>query len=910
MTPERWQHIKEIFYGALAHSISDRASFIDAACDGDESVRHEVSQLIAAYEESGEFLEAPAFELAARSLAANKSAELAPGQTISRYKIIKLLGSGGMGEVYLAEDTRLRRKVALKLLPVSFAGESDRVRRFAQEACAASALNHPNVCTIHEVGETEDRRHFIVMEHIDGLTLRTHMATRRMEITELLDVAIQIASGLEAAHTVGVVHRDVKPENVMLRPDGIVKILDFGLAKLIESNSPFDSAVSTQLKVRTETGMVMGSACYMSPEQARAQEVDNRTDIWSLGVVLYEMATGRVPFEGETPSHVVVAILESEPPPLSPDTEVAVGVNRIIAKALRKNKNERHQTAAELINDLRTLKEELQVQAMLKRELQPAAIQTKFAVKEALGTTLTAPTGVVRTSRINATASSMLSAAQILSSLNQHRILAGAALFMLLIIAFGVMYFAVDRNKASLTARTGRSIAVLPIKPIDSANRDELYEIGIADSLIHRLSSTQGITVRPLSVIRKYASIDQDPLAAGKEQQVDYILASNYQIAGGKVRVTAQLFNVASGEIEETYKSEKEAGKIFELQDAIAAEIGNILLTRFGTTSASSIKRGTNNEEAYRLYLQGMFLVEKLGASNSKRAIELFDLALALDPNYAKAWAGKARAHCQFAHFGGSTPDAEFTHAKPALERAFALDNNLAEAYGTLGTIQADYDWDFVEAEKQFLRAIEIDPTSVNVHIWYARRLAGRGRPEEGLHRIKVAIDLNPSSVLEQNSYGFILHFARRHDDAITQLRRVVEMDPGNPGAYDPLWRSYHMKGDYPRAYEFFMEFQRSIRTNDETLKSYETAYATGGWHGPLNKYVEILKDLDVTGFRAYTIAGLSALLGEREQAFRYLNEAAERRAPLISFMVGDPTFDSLRDDPRFKEFVSRVGLK
>jgi tetratricopeptide (TPR) repeat protein len=304
-----------------------------------------------------------------------------------------------------------------------------------------------------------------------------------------------------------------------------------------------------------------------------------------------------------------------------------------------------------------------------------------------------------------------------------------------------------------------------------------------------------------------------------------------------------------------------------------------------------------------------MYLVDKENLADSKRAIELFDEALAIDANYAKAWADKARAHCSYAHRGGNSPDAEYAKAKPAIERAFALDLNLAEAYAVLGVIRTDYDWDFADGEKQFLRAIEIDPNSDNFHRWYANRLAGRGRSEEAIARIKTAVDLNPSSVFHQIMYGRILYFARRYDEAITQLQRVVEMDPASPVAYDILWGSYHMKGDYPRAYESFMRFQQLIGTKDEMLRSYETSYAKSGWQGTLLRYLEILKANDASG-SDYTIAVLSALLNKREQSFRYLNDAANKRAAQISNILGDPGLDLLRDDQRFDEFVKRVGLK
>ena len=441
------------------------------------------------------------------------------------------------------------------------------------------------------------------------------------------------------------------------------------------------------------------------------------------------------------------------------------------------------------------------------------------------------------------------------------------------------------------------------------ANRDEIYEIGIADALINRLGTTKGLVVRPLSATRRYADVGQDPLAAGKEQKVDYVLASNYQLAAGKIRITAQLLEVTSGQIEETYKSEKDAGDVFAMEDAIAAEIGNLLQARFATTSSTQAgKRGTTNEEAYLLYLQGKYLLDKEETTaDAKRAIELFDKAVSLDPDYAKAWAGKARAHCAFAHWGGSSSDAEFAKAEPAIGQALALDNNLPEAYGVLGIIKADYDWNFPESERQFLRAIEIAPECDNVNRWYASRLAGQGRSEEAIARIKTAIDINPNSLFHQIIYGRILYFARRYDDAITQLLRVIEMDSARPIAYSLLWRSYHQKGDYPRAYESFMKFQRSIRMNDEVLKNYETSYAKNGWQGVLLRNVEILKANNAKGTYAYNISVLSALLDQREQSLRYLNDAVKNRSLDIGSINGDPGLDLLRDDPRFAELVRRV---
>ncbi|MBA3569746.1 MAG: serine/threonine protein kinase [Pyrinomonadaceae bacterium] len=315
MTPEKWQHVKELFDSALERKAEDRAAFLDHACDGDESLRKEVESLLTSYEEGESFMERPAVALAAETLAGSQGESLI-GQTIGHYQVTREIGSGGMGEVYLAQDAKLGRPVALKLLPSYLSKDEDRLRRFEREARTASALNHPNVCVIYEVGETEDDRHYMAMEYVDGVTLRQHMMIAPMGLREVLDVAVQITSGLAAAHEVGIVHRDIKPENIMLRRDGYVKVLDFGLAKLTEQ-PPTTVATPTGARVKTDTGVVMGTSRYMSPEQARGLALDARTDIWSLGVVIYEMVTGRPPFEGATTSDVIVSILEREPPPLA-----------------------------------------------------------------------------------------------------------------------------------------------------------------------------------------------------------------------------------------------------------------------------------------------------------------------------------------------------------------------------------------------------------------------------------------------------------------------------------------------------------------------------------------------------------------------------------------------------------------
>ena len=733
-----------------------------------------LSHFSTSHELADSFIETPASDIAA-GLLAEGQARLLSGQMVGHFRIAEVLATGGMGDVYLAEDTRLGRKVALKLLPEQFTVNVDRVRRFGQEARAASALNHPNIVTIYEIGQI-DSLHFIATEYVDGKTLREHITNTELTMGEVLDLTVQITSALQAAHEAGIVHRDIKPENIMLRRDGVVKVLDFGLAKLTTDVGVVDGQGLAQSKVQTNPGVVMGTVAYMSPEQARGAEVDARTDIWSVGVVLYEMVAGRAPFVGETSSHVIVSILESEPPPVSLGAEVPAELDRIISKALRKNRADRYQLASDLAGDLKSLKERLKVEAMLNQVLEPSTSRIEFTKTDRQGVTIrqlipqTADLPARRTARVEYFA----------SEIKRHKTLALAAS---LILAFGVIalaYFRINENKAELSVPSKKSIAVLPLKPINARDRVEIYELGIADSLIHKLSSMKGFIVRPLSATRTYSDIEQDPLAAGREQKVDYVLASNYQLAGGKIRITAQLFNVASGQIEETYKSEKDAANVFAMQDAIAGEVGNILSARFGSTSSSpTAKRGTTNEEAYRLYLQGMYILDKRNLADARKAAEILEQAVRLDPNYATAWAGKAHAHRAVANFGRSPNiHEEYQKSIEAINKALALDENLADAHSALCENKMNYEYDFDGAERECKRAIELDPNSSLAHQIYSRYLMGRGRFDEAIAEIKIAIDLEPASLFSQRLYGNVLYYARRYEEAVLQFKRVIAMDP------------------------------------------------------------------------------------------------------------------------------------
>lgn len=461
-------------------------------------------------------------------------------------------------------------------------------------------------------------------------------------------------------------------------------------------------------------------------------------------------------------------------------------------------------------------------------------------------------------------------------------------------------------SKSAANPASVRSFAVLPLKPINSTTRDEIYEMGIADSLIHRLSSMKGFVVRPLNASRKYADIEQDAIAAGQEQKVDYVLASNYQLADGKIRITAQLFNVASGQVEETYKAEKDATNLFTMQDAIATDVATRLQARFMTASnGSSARSGTANEEAYRLYLQGRLLTMKVNGPAQEKAIEYFEQAIKLDPNYALAYARMAIAYQRMGMLNHDKPAAK--NNEDIINKALELDPNLSEAYVARGQRHLAFEWDVPAAEKDFLRALELEPNNDYAHWLYALLLASRKQFDEALTEIETAQAIDPSAGQYMMHRGRILLYARRYDEAVLNFERMMDLDENSFSNWTQY--AYEMKGDEAKAYEIFTKLQE--RWESKHREVYPKIYETAGWQGVKRKSLEFAKvNIKEGSGNPFNVARECAMLGERDQAFEFLNKAVEERKWLIYNLNVEPAFDSLRDDPRFEELVRRVGLK
>lgn len=860
---DRWQKVREVFDAAMRQKPEERPKFVFEVCGDDKTLLAEVESLLSSLDGAENFLETPVVSKVA-DIIQSEIPTLERGQILDHYEIIKQIGEGGMGEVFLAKDTNLNRNVALKLLASHITEDKNRVSRFRQEAFATSALNHPNIVTIYEIGKWNERD-FIVTEFIAGMTLRERLRKKKLIAGETLDIVLQIASALAAAHGAGIVHRDIKPENIMIRADNLVKVLDFGIAKYRPTEN------GQKALIETEAGEIIGTAAYMSPEQARGLEVDSQTDIWSLGVILYEMLEGRLPFDGKTKSDRIVSILEREPAPLAKiGRKIPFALQQIVNRALAKDKKHRYGDIAEMAEDLHLLRE-------TTGDKQPPAF--------------------------------ILPARKSSAPPRRAYLLAAVSLFILLTGAIGFWFY--FSNPLKTIAGERKSIAVLPVKPINQANRDELYEIGIADSLIQRLGLFKNFAVRPLNAIRKYADINQDPIAAGKEQQVDYVLASNYQIANGKIRVTSQLLNVGNGHIEETYKTEKDVSDVFAMQDTVANEVGNLLQSHFAVASGTpATTRGTNNEEAYRLYLQGMYLADRHNLRTAREAVEVLERAVEIAPDYAQAWAGKAYAHRAVANFIGrrDSNHEDYQKSMEAIKRALSLDGNLAEAYSTLCENKMYYEYDFAEAESACKRATELNPNSPLAHQVFSRYLISRGRFDEAITEIKTTIDLEPASLFNNSLYGINLYYARRYPEAVAQFKRVIAMDENFAHPYYWLYVTLAAQGNESEAFEIFIKWQVKSNIADEAvLQAYRAAYQTFGWQGVMQ---EQAKQYEQIGERYFEGVEFNAQAGNKDKAFEYLKKSYQQREMWIAYLKVDPRLDPLRSDPRFEELVRRVESK
>ena len=878
MTPDRWQKAKGLFDAVLKLPPDDRLHFLDANDDGDAEVRLEVESLLAISEEAAGFLEQPAVREVAESITANTES-LRPGQTVSHYKIIRLLGSGGMGDVYLAEDTRLLRQVALKTLSEYSSANHESLQRFLREVHSASALNHPNICTIHEVNDYAGSP-FIAMEHIPGETLDRKIKAG-LNPREVVDIALQIADALAEAHAHNIVHRDIKPANIMVTPRGQVKVLDFGLAKKI-SNESLDETQKI-----SRSGLIIGTATYMSPEQARGTEVDVRTDVFSFGIVLYEMTTGKPPFEGENMMDVIGSILNKEPPPLHQGlVEFPADLERIINKSLRKDREERYQTAKDLLEELKGLKQSLEFQNNVERTASPNRGQSDGQI-----------IGATTAGNVANTTSS---AEYITGEIKKHKftLLAMAAFLVLAVGASAFWYF---NNRVSHSSQID-SIAVLPFQNASGdANLDYLSD-GLSESLIDRLSELPDLKVIARSSSFKYRGENIDLHDAASKLGVQAIITGRLVRRGDDLSIRVEMIDARDDRQLWSEQYNRRATDSLTLQQEIAQTVSRKLRSKLsGAQEQELAKQDTVNPQAYELLLRGRFVrLQRAGAGggqNLTKAIEYFQQAVDVDPNYALA-------HFELSFTSNLIGD--FDKSEAEARKALELDENLAEGHIAQAVVKQNA-WDWASAKSEFQRALDLNPNLAQAHMLYSGYLSITGRHEESIAEAKRGKELDPLNPRINLNYGAAYLEARQYDQGIEIVKKTFDLDPNFIPAHTGLGDGYSGKGMYEEA---LAEYQKSERLAgaSEPNPYLGAAYARAGRR---EEAQQILRQLESTqgDFGSVAMAVLYTSLGEREKAFVMLEKAFAARNPRLQDLKIEQGLDSLRDDPRFQDLVRRLGL-
>jgi serine/threonine-protein kinase len=913
MAHENWQRVREVFDAALRQDPGDRQNYLNEACGDDKKLLSEVESLFSSLAKSDEFLETPAVAHVA-DIIESTTRPLALGTRFGHYELIQQIGSGGMGQVYLAKDQKLDRRVAIKILHEKFSRDESNLKRFVREAKTASALNHPNILVIHEIGESE-AAHYIVSEFIEGRTLREVLTQSQMNLGEVLDVAIQIARALSAAHGAHLIHRDIKPENVMLRPDGYIKVLDFGLAKLIEqqNKSFLGLEESTLAKGQTAKGVILGTINYMSPEQAKGERIDERTDIFSLGVVIYEMVTGRTPFAQDSMSETLANLISAEPQPLS---RFAINVpdelTRIVSKMLRKDKDERYQTMKDVLTDLKDLRANLTLATKVERTPELGGITATAALQQA-----------TRDAE-KVTANTQYS---FLRRIVPHKGLVGIALVTLLAGAIGLGYYFVysrrppsepDDSKvaAGLPLRTSfKSLAVLPLDNFSGDSAQDYLADGMTEALITELAKIGSLRVISRQSIMQYKTARKPLPDIAKELNVDVIVTGSVQRSRDKIGITAQLIRATTDQHLWANQYERQVRDVISLQRevarAIAAEINVKLTPQEQGLLANARPVNTEALDAYlkgRDYFnQGRNLLEQgQGTDLLKTSVGYFEQATRIDPSYALAYAGLARANHWLA---GSGLRELYPRAKKAATRALEIDETLAEAHGALARVLHRFDWDFARSENEYERAIELNPSYSDAHHGYALYLSDLGRHDQAIREIELAQALDPLTLPLKTNVAFIYLYARQNDRAIEHFQRLADTQPKNLNTHYGLGMAYIYNGMHAEGMEELRKLF-DLSEGDALAKTYLAwAYAVSGDRDKAIKMLDEILNSRGGAVSKVTIAEVYTALGNKDQAFAWLEKAYQEHSGSLLSLKRNPSFDSLRSDPRFTDLLQRIGF-
>ena len=804
---------------------------------------------------------------------------LSAGDQLGPYKILASIGAGGMGEVYRAQDTKLGRDVALKVLPAEMAHDPERLARFHREAKALAQLDHPNIVTIHSVEECNGV-HFLTMQLVEGRSLDRVIPASGLPLEQIVEIARALGDALAVAHDKGIVHRDLKPGNVMVTNEGHVKVLDFGLAKDVRAANGGDLTLTSDSQ--TQIGVVMGTPAYMSPEQTAGRLLDHRTDIFSLGVVLHEMATGRRPFEGTSSAELVSAILRDTPPSVTdarPD--LPSDLARIIRRCLEKDPSHRVQTARDVSNEFRDL-----------------ARQT--SQKLAAATTSTS------SSRAVPAADSGIPHADEVSGVKRHAIALTIAA-ILLVIGFAGVGIYLKGSKAGQVD----SIAVLPLENRSNDPEAEYISDGITESINNSLTRLPSLRVIPHSVASHYRGKSMDMRKVGDELRVQAVLTGSIAQRGDDLTVNVELDDVRNGKQLWGERYNRKLADLLAVQNEIAREVSQLLRSQLSAEDQQKLTKGsTDNPEAYQLYLKGKYYTNKLSKAGFSKGIEYFNQAIALDHQYGLAYSGLAYNYINQDDWF-MPPNEAGPKTREAAQKALAIDESDGGAHLSMAIVTHWYDWNWAAAESEFKRAIELNPNNWEAHTYYSWFLAPMGRNDQSIAEAKRAQQADPLSGFANFNVGGALVFARQWDPAIEQLHRAIEVDPTFWFSHCFLGRAYEQKGKLPEA---IAEFQRALELEEDNAEIWSGlghAYALSGKRAEAQKVLEHLKGVSAHSWVApYNIAVIYAGLGEKEQAFAFLDQAYKDRSYYLpTYLATDARIDSLRSDPRFVELRKRVGL-
>ena len=788
------------------------------------------------------------------------------GRTISHYRIVEKLGGGGMGVVYEAEDLSLGRRVALKFLPRELARDPQTLERFRREARAASALNHPNICTIHEIAEDQGEQ-FIVMEMLSGQTLKHRLELGALPLEQLLENAVQIADALDAAHSEGIIHRDIKPANIFITKRGTAKVLDFGLAKLTgkpEASLGEGATIEANL---TSPGSTVGTIAYMSPEQARGETLDRRSDLFSFGTVLYEMSTGRMAFSGNTSALVFDAILHKAPaPPVRVNPDLPSELEHLINKALEKDPALRYQTAGDILADLRRL----------RRDSSSAQVKSVMDPPPARG--------------------------------NRKMLFAGLGAFALLAILVAAFF----QFRGQSAGKEISSIAVLPFVNTGNDPSTEYLSDGITESLINSLSQLPNLSVMARSSVFRYKGRDIDPQTVAKDLNVQAVVTGRIVQRGDQIIVSSELIDARTNRNLWGDQYDRKMSDLLTVQQDITGAIAAHLRERLSAAPKKEVAQGgTRDPEAYQLYLKGRYYWGKRTQESLEKSKEYFDQAIQKDPNYAQAYVGLADYYNVVSDYS-PIPDSEAgPKSRAAAEKALAIDGSLAEAHTAL----AGAHWslqEYADAEREFRRALELNPNYANAHHWYGLFLSWDARPTEAISHLRRAVELDPLNMQYNTNLGQAFGNARQYDASVEQLKKTLEMDPNYPQALGQLSREYFEMGKYDLWLEFRKKSLTLFQRPDELAIAEEVAkvYSKSGLKPALLREIELRKELAKHRYVDPTdIAYDYASIGDKEQTFAWLDKAAAEKSEGLEFIKIVAALDPWRKDPRYLDLLKRIDL-